>query len=218
MPFDITNGDRDGGMFIFPFNFVWWSKVEEHSDIKSELMAEITSDLMKRQDIYQDTLDWNCDVTTSFFDHERVGILFNDNPDLSIRIQDIIMGYMERMLPSIYNLTGTRYPSSSYLYHIWYNRYEKGNWQEFHDHDGSTFSGIYYLDITKGDSSTSFIDERINNYYSASMVRRDSVLFGNNVDLEGRIVIFPSELAHYVNPSKGNRTTISFNIISEFNQ
>jgi hypothetical protein len=215
MTIHIPNGDKDEGLFLFPFNYIWWTKVEEHSDLKGVLMEAISSDLDKRKDKYYEITDWNCDISTSFYDRDNIGILFNDNHSLSIHLQDIIMKYMKSMLPTIYNLTGTPYPSFSNLYHIWYNRYDRGNWQEFHDHDGSTFSGIYYLDISKGDSSTSFVGDSYNNY--SSMIRKDSVLFGDGVELEGRLVIFPSELGHYVNPSKGNRTTISFNIISAFN-
>ena len=33
---------------------------------------------------------------------------------------------------------------------------------------------------------------------------------------EGTVIIFPSELIHYVNPVKKDRVTISFNIVTTF--
>jgi hypothetical protein len=90
----------------------------------------------------------------------------------------------------------TRYSKMNYDYEVWWNYYTEGKFQEFHTHNVNVLSGIIYL--TDSDAGTAFCE------------RGDRHIV---YPKKGKIVIFPSWLGHYVQPSKAGeeRATIAFN-------
>lgn len=89
-----------------------------------------------------------------------------------------------------------------------------------HYHDRSNWSCVYYVTVPDDSGKIVFIDPRI----SRSMVTENNLV--RNYDnlsqsseyyvhpLEGRFIIFPSWLVHYVEPNQSDspRVSISFNV------
>jgi hypothetical protein len=91
---------------------------------------------------------------------------------------------------------------------IWANKFEKDSWHGPHTHYGADFSGIYVVSL-EGENPTSFI----------SMGNGSRMFLGqkDTKDVkEGTVMIFPSGLLHYVNPSPGPRVSLAYNLSCTF--
>jgi len=84
---------------------------------------------------------------------------------------------------------------------VWFQQYESGDYHHWHNHAGSNFSGIYYLELPDQECVTEFVEP-----FDTSIVRRFNVS-------EGDVVLFPASLIHRspVNNSKKRKTVIAFN-------
>jgi uncharacterized protein (TIGR02466 family) len=107
----------------------------------------------------------------------------------------------------------------------WLNVNQKGNFNPPHTHPGNDYSGCYYVTFPENSGFIHFLDPRPQhrfaspnpknkedeNWYSSDNVY-DSSFFTYKIK-EGKIVIFPSWLAHYVdpNPTDSLRVSIPFN-------
>ena len=96
----------------------------------------------------------------------------------------------------------------------WFNLYNKGDSQEFHDHNFNVISGIFYLKSNKNDALTVFkspigelpsdkYDE--NNFYTWKNYRVPPV--------QGKLLLFRSNIQHCVEKQmfNSNRITIALN-------
>ena len=180
--------------------FIFYCDIPNHIDIKENYYSHL-------KDIVRDSNDtivkrWNCNVRTTF--NFTVECLLDE-----YFLDNVVWKPMDQMLGEV-NLN--HYPKNSKISGIWANFYKGGEFQESHDHVGGShnyFSGIYILDQT-GPNKTSFFS---NNYGIL-----DSCIHTKDMDdiKEGTVIIFPSNLLHYVNPVEDERCTISFNIQCEF--
>jgi len=200
--------------FVFPAPFVWWKKLKDHETIKEKYLPLIEEDYNLNKDFYNSKNSWNCDVTTSFFEELKICPLFDDN-----FCNDVIWNPIDEMLADMTDrLDGIRMPIESKVKQLWYNRYQPGNWQEIHNHQVHfsmvSFSGIYLLDLNEENTTTFYTTQA--NYSCYSPDYNPLCVFKTNHIPEGSIIIFPSELSHYVNPCVNSRTTISFNIVSNY--
>ena len=117
------------------------------------------------------------------------------------------------------NYINTFEPSKNFHFSItpWLNKYEYGQGQEIHKHtgDGSHFSFAYFLDTQDQNNFNFDLPYIWSDYFNNSKLfkKLGSRIFTPN-QKNGRIVIFPSCLDHYVTPNKSNnlRVTISGNI------
>ena len=105
------------------------------------------------------------------------------------------------------------------LYNGWFNVYEKGDSQEFHNHKGSQFSCVYYLDVKDNDSKLHFnrspfpmIEYKI---LENNRINSDEVWYQ---PFKGLLLVFKSDTLHMVERKKTNdiRISISYNF-KEFN-
>ena len=101
--------------------------------------------------------------------------------------------------------------------HLWFNVYEKGDSQEFHNHGGCHLSCVYYAEITDGDSRIIFnrtpwamfpipvVKPSVSNY--------DQVRY--NVE-RGMLLVFKSDTMHMVERkvTDDTRISVSYNFIS----
>ena len=181
--------------------FIFYCDLPNHTEIKEIYYPELLNIFdQDRDDLYKKS--WNCKVlTTHSFEIEILREkLFLDS---------VVWKPLDQMLTEVdLNV----YPTNSRIQGIWANFYEKDFFQEVHDHvgvNGCHFSGIYIID-QNGDNKTSFIH---NNFGIL-----DNQIHTKNMDdiKEGTVLIFPSNLLHYVNPTDSKRCTISFNIKCEF--
>jgi hypothetical protein len=81
-----------------------------------------------------------------------------------------------------------------YEYHLWWNYYTNWQYQEYHSHGNNLISGIWYLTDSK--AHTVFCERGLKHKVAAE---------------KGKLIFFPSSLAHYVEPSNDERMTVSFN-------
>lgn len=206
---------KQTGLSIFPQDFFWWHKVEEHDDIKQLLMDAIDDDLEKHKTTYLIYNNWDCEIASSYHNGKgTVSTVLIDTKVTNIFLE-ILWKYFSLMLDCIHEeiLRGISMPSRASLSDIWFNRYDAGHWQEVHDHTGTWFSGIYFLDVPQENDGPSFFTQQSKLYANKKTASAGSILKIKNV--EGNIVFFPSELAHYVNSTLDTRTTISFNLNCE---
>ncbi|WP_334079200.1 TIGR02466 family protein [Microbulbifer sp. M83] len=105
------------------------------------------------------------------------------------------------------------------LAHAWANVSRAESYRKIHNHESCTWSGVYYVksdlvkERSKGSGNIEFLDPR--------MLCISTDLPGCNfgglskvVPREGRMVLFPNWLYHYVNPVEDNslRICIAFNV------
>ena len=178
--------------------FIFWTKVPNHKEIKDYLFPQIKNLYYKNKKDY--TIHWKSYVYTSF-NH------LNDFIKEDWIIKSILWEPLDKMFSEI-ELTLS--PCESHLKQIWWNYYPEGGYQEAHTHEGTctTFSAVYLLDINE-ENNTVFTDLSQMFYLQKEHHTEDIK--------EGSVIIFPSNLLHYVIPSKKERCTISYNISTKFN-
>jgi hypothetical protein len=108
------------------------------------------------------------------------------------------------MFKEVQNL---RQPTISTVHEIWYNQYDAtgDTGQEVHTHPESNYSGVYFLELSEP-NATVFYSQVTAVNKTANPSKETKFIE------EGDILLFPSNLSHYVLPSKNQRTTIAFNI------
>lgn len=184
---------------LFITDFVFWDTVAQHESLKAELLAQIEQLLPNTKDRHLD--NWFCDVNTEYFEQShKHGKYFN-----------LITQAIYPAVDKLFEELPLTQPEESIVTHIWYNRYEHGNFQEVHRHleYGVSLSGIYLLELQEENRTVFF-----------SHTASGSSLFPAEKRLveakEGDIIIFPSHLLHYVLPCERRRTTVAFNISCKF--
>ena len=139
----------------------------------------------------------------------KVEGLFVD--DLIPYIYPVVNNFLKRANISLENFE---------LMQPWKNTYEKGGFQEIHDHGDSILSGCIFLDNPDPDFGNFYFYNR----HAVELLKPQRQLLSNLFDspylsfvpsvVKGDILIFPSYLMHGVtmHKSEKTRTTISFNI------
>ena len=189
-------------IYLFPGDFIYWSKLKNHEYIKKNLLPKIVNNLDKTQGSQNGK--WLCDVNTEFFN-------LNISKYLSLVTEEIYPA-LDGMFLELQKLSNNfKTPKISTVTNIWYNHYETNNNQEVHSHSIKTanFSGIYILNLNE-ENKTVFYS------YNTSIV--DMGLSSKQLKeaKEGDIIIFPSNLLHYVLPCEQTRDSIAFNISCEY--
>jgi hypothetical protein len=196
---------------LFPGPFVFHTQVDNHKDLKEKFLPIINRVVEDKRELLKN--HWRCDCKTSLGKEERLDNFLSDF-DL---VKSIVWDPLNQMISEFktkdggLSSQGLNYePSESSLQTIWFNQYDRGQYQEAHDHLGgtyqnnnSTFSGIYLLELTEPNGTT-FIDK--------VGVPHDNFNFYTDHIHEGSVLIFPSSLFHYVSPVKNRKTSISFNV------
>jgi len=180
--------------YLYPANFIFWTSVTNHKNIKQELLPIIKKNLIKTEKAQLN--NWLCDVNTEFFSEDNKYIKYIN------LIVDEIYPALDKMFSEI----DLKTPKTSKVTSIWYNHYNTSQGQEVHSHigEGATISGIYLLNLEE-ENKTVFYSPTAD-YLLCSPVKTTK-----NID-EGNIILFPSHLLHYALPCEKERTTIAFNI------
>lgn len=102
------------------------------------------------------------------------------------------------------------------LANLWINKNRKYDYNNFHIHPGSNFSGVYYLNVSKKNGELVFL-ENDKGSMSDLFFFIDSDEFCSNFELKPKknmFLIFPSTFNHMVNPhyEDMSRISVSFNI------
>ena len=200
-------------LFRFPAPFVYVEELEEHNNIKKKLIEGINDDLEMNEDDYRMKMggDWDCDVLSSFMRDTPLQFM---TPKL---YDTIVWQPLVRCLNILMQDSALSAPKNPQLSEFWYNKYVPGQYQEIHHHmapgeNGSAYSGIYLLKMDPREiNPTTFYYNNTPAHYEGGK----QIQYRTGDYREGSVIIFPSDLQHYVKPAKHNRITISFNIISE---
>ena len=208
----------------FPSEFVYFDKVCGHSEIKQKCMPKITELRKKRQNNPFTASKLN----TSFHYDEK---MFSENEFLNDNLitQNVVWKPIEKMIKKYNELR--LHPidiGASVIKSCWWNYYEKDNFQESHNHmgpsvqlDGHTLhaslSIIYILHDENRQSSVLF--RKTGPLPLKPLEETITIDTSNSPIGEGTVIIFPSNLEHFVKPClKPGRVTIAFNIYSEYKQ
>ena len=96
----------------------------------------------------------------------------------------------------------------------WANVHDRGAYNREHIHGGALLSGCFYLSVPEGSGALVFNDPRIGATLSPFIGHQ--INSGHSISLEpveGRLVLFPNWLSHFVEPHEGDepRTAICMN-------
>ena len=83
----------------------------------------------------------------------------------------------------------------------WANIARQGNYQEYHTHDGSVFSAVYYVKVPEGSGNIIFEDPRMPDMLPVKNIPERNSLSFNKIGYtpaEGTLLIFRSSLRHCV--------------------
>ena len=141
--------------FKFPCHYVYWGQVKDHENIKSKLLPIINSLISENN--FENPFK-ACNMTTNFL--EKTDFLDNEMKD------KIIWKCLQEMVSETNCFTFLK-TTNAKITEYWFNVYEKGDFQEMHQHRGlpsiidgkrydTTFSIIYILNSDEEENSTVF--------------------------------------------------------------
>jgi uncharacterized protein (TIGR02466 family) len=140
--------------------------------------------------------------------------------DLDLRTSELstLFGLIAIKLNDIHKELQLKDSKMQVISNIWVNINDRGSFNIPHIHPSSCFSGVYYV---KGDMKSGSLKFRNPNFPLEYAIRSDEIGELNGftsaswkiIPEPGKLVIFPSWLLHYVEPSQSDedRISISFN-------
>lgn len=199
-------------LYKFQAPFVFHTQVEDYEEINDRLYKVIDS---RRG---QEGCGWGlCDATTTITNGEEYNSFLED-PYFTDRI---VWKPMDQMLEEAGDLFEN--PKRSKIINSWYNIYDKGQFQEIHNHVATsrskyflpTFSCIY---IVKLDGPNSTVFTNYQHILGNDTTQRQNYDTSREPTVkEGTVLLFPYYLDHWVSPCQTNdRISITYNISSMF--
>lgn len=152
------------------------TKLKYHSQIKNNLINLINN--QKAESVQ--TKDNHFDDNISLTDWSTGG-------DFNLPWKKYFLPYFEETLIEMAKKLGF---DKLKLIHLWFQKYDQGGYHNWHIH-GYNYSGVYYLNLPKGSSTTKLLDS----YDLKSITDINAE--------EGDIIFFPSHVIH-----KGDKQTI----------
>ena len=191
-------------MFQFPGPFVFSASVENHAAIKEWLLPKITEKVRKDEGKTLNLRDKKFSEVVSSYGKNSQYLPELTDPSF---LGQAIWCPMDQMFDENPSL---RRPSRSQIGNAWFNYFEKSDWHGPHVHHFSSFSAIYLLHLEEK-NPTVFC-----NQWALSSSQYDYHYTTEHLS-EGSVIIFPSDLMHYVPPTNSHkRVTLSFNITSTY--
>lgn len=188
--------------FVFPDIFVYWTELdpEVHSQLKAQLLPRI-NELEEEYRSNNVVRAWDSKLSTSM-GHSL------DFLTTEFVLNSVVWEPMQAML-SEDNSNIYMPPTSSTLEGIWFNVNNPGEFQEVHMHCPASYSGIYLLDCDEPNPTSFYVP----------LGRRESkTTFTTEFMKEGTVILFPSDMLHYVKPCVKRRVTIAFNLFCTYNE
>jgi len=197
----------------FPCHCVYWTQVKDHENIKSNLVPIIHNLITENN--YDNPFKKDCTMTTNF--SEKTDFLDNEMKE------KIIWKCLVEMISET-NCFPEKNPTEIVISEYWFNVYEKGDFQEMHNHRclpmlkngkryDQTFSMVYILNSEEEDNSIIFKLTGTTIPY-VPMLQECEFDTGSVKEIkEGTVLIFSNQLNHFVRPiKKSGRITIAFNV------
>lgn len=184
--------------------------IYEHQGLSGEVFL-IQDQIKKKwteicQDKFENPPDWRDGVKTN------IKYRYNSINDFQLHLlKDYIDSHVANYIKSVdFNL-----PRPLFLAHSWCNITNKGEGQNWHQHQDSVISGVYYYQTSGNDGNIIFTNP--NQFVSLEVFPA-----GPGVDMTisyypkiGKIVLFPGWLKHMVevNTTESQRISFSFNYL-----
>lgn len=192
---------------IFPVT-IYKTRIEDNDFLKEKIVSGVEKALPE----LDSPEDWATDNLKTSFEGEPKGkevLIGKNNLLLKEKYSNAISEIFDREI------------AWEIVDDIWYNYYEKGSYQELHEHIADPFqkihfSCIHYLSYDKDVHTAAEFHDPISSIRSHSFtLDKDFVgdFFVSQVE-EGDLIMFPSYLQHRVLPQKVSdipRITLSFN-------
>jgi hypothetical protein len=184
--------------------------VYEHQGLSGEIFL-IQSDIKNKwntilQDKFENPPDWRDGVKTN------IKYRYNSIPDFELLH---LKNFIDLHVANYIKLTDFNQPRPVFMAHSWCNITEKGDGQNWHQHQDSVISGVYYYDTLGIDGDIIF--ESPNQFYNLEVFPA-----GPGVEMTisykpriGKILLFPGWLKHKVevNTTDSQRISFSFNYL-----
>jgi hypothetical protein len=200
----------------FPHDSLYWSNVDNHDEIKKELLPRI-------QRLCKEYTDNPFKTSSKFCTN------INNPETFTIEdtfLHDIVWKHVFEYMKS---LNFSIEIPTSFTINYWYNIYNDGDFQEMHTHYSpfiknddkitrSWISGVYILDDTNKKQYITFDgDSRLHPFPTLLSTCRYSTSENDDIK-EGTVLLFPSTLNHgvMVKDRSSPRITISFNVTAVF--
>jgi len=193
---------------FFPTNFVSFREVENHEEIKAQILPLI----LHYAEQYKSNKEYLWDSKTQ----SKMITTYNHgaNPEISRLILDqYIRNIVWDPFREVVDFAGVMGFNDAGVTNLWWNYYNPGDYGELHAHSNSApgtpnFSGVYFLDLQETNTL-----EFYSPYLSSSHPIKSTCHYMTTEDIkDGMVCIFPASLLHQVKPVTKRRITISFNI------
>lgn len=195
--------------FKFPKKCIFWTGIDDHERLKGELIP-VVSDIMKNGCLENPFK--KCTMKTTITQRYK---LLNQE-----QMEKVIFEPIMKMISEVEDYRKIDINNIA-LSTQWLNIYERGDFQELHDHlvngkpqtiitNGKTFKEIFSVVYILHDKSIR----------NSLVFREGEVVFDTSKEesiKEGCVIIFPSSLKHEVKPIKiPGRITFAFNVAYKF--
>jgi hypothetical protein len=211
--------------YQFPCNYVYWQDVENHEELKKKYMSmfDDIEKCHKNSVSYKKNPFINCNL-----EYSSIRLQENYNNFLNEQdIKHIIWNPIDNFIKEINSKYAFKINVEESIIHCyWFNTYNKGDYQEYHEHNDHLrysskypiFSGIYIINDDNEKSSIVFKTPSFSPLPFVANSLHGHVFDTGEVDdiKEGTVIIFPSQLEHMVKACvKPGRRTIAFNVFSK---
>ena len=215
--------DMINNLFSIP---VWKKHLDVSCDIQNDLLNQIEQNYEQNKHYIQPK--WNCVVHSTMENH-------ND-----IDYDQIIPFYKKEYENFVSEQNLNLFNHNYWIQNPWYNYYVKHSNQDIHSHllvnvennKFNFFSGVYFLKLKEDHPKIIFYNSnnnltvnehlpKVNSYFNNQEINHSFTIKKFTFDVkEGDLIIFPSNLEHYVPQQRVDvpRITIAFNIQSEWRQ
>ncbi len=126
------------------------------------------------------------------------------------------LNFLKKMILDKFNELNNdvyKYDNEFIITTSWFTHTKDGKFGNFHNHSNSMFSGVFYF--TNDNSSIKF--QNFNKNTSFNMIPKEFNVYNSSSweikPPKGTILLFPSEVYHYVNISNRDRKSLAFNIV-----
>ena len=128
----------------------------------------------------------------------------NDLSFLKSKVMDLFEDFNKQIL---------KYNAKFQITTSWFTNSEQGKYGQYHSHSNSMFSGVFYF--TENPSSIRFAN--FNRGTSFGLTATEYNVYNSSSwevkPSKGTILLFPSELHHYVELSNNIRKSLAFNVV-----
>ena len=142
------------------------------------------------------------------------------NANLTSEERDVLkkdkLNFLKRMILDKFNELNNeifKYDNEFIITTSWFTHTKNDKFGNFHNHSNSMFSGVFYF--TDDNSSIKF--QNFNKNTCFNIIPKEFNVYNSSSwevkPPKGTILLFPSELYHYVNISNNDRKSLAFNIV-----